>query len=294
MPPRIRLSAQGETVAEFSTYGGHWGRGLAEQIAAAGHWEWWRRKQPATAQLPHTELITETTWRERDEAIRASRACTLVIPLKQAAYGRWVTEAAVATRAERVGLALGAGLDAGEPPHPITLHSRDGHPQPFPAIGRPPAYLAISRDAYLLLGGFDLRLARHGDETVVLELVERALGAGWLVARRDVAGLAQGGRAASLRITRARAILHARTARERHARPPLRPALRRLVRRSFSGGIAHAAAWLGGLAAVYARPRYRTAALSPVAFDASSGPASQRCAGRRSPSPAERPVTRSG
>jgi GT2 family glycosyltransferase len=294
MAPRLRLIAQGETVAEFSTRGGHWGRGLAEQIAAAGHWEWWRRTQPVTPELPDTELIAPTTWPERDEAIRASRACTLVIPLEVTAGGRWVTEAAVATRAERVGLAVGAGLDSAEPPHPVTLHSRDDHPQPFPAIGRPPAYLAMSRDAYLLLGGFDLRLARHGDEAVVLELVERALGAGFLVARRDVAGLPQDGRAASLRVTRARAILYARAARERRQLPPLGPALRRLVRRSFSGGIAHGAAWLSGLIAVYARPRYRTAALSPVAFDASSGPASQRCAGRSRPSPAERPCTRSG
>jgi hypothetical protein len=109
-----------------------------------------------------------------------------------------------------------------------------------------------------------------------------------------VAGLRREGRAASLRVTRARAVLYARAARERRQAPPLRPALRRLARRSFSGGIAHGGAWLSGLTAVYAHPRYRTAALSPVAFDASIGPASQRCAGRSRPSPAERPITRSG
>jgi GT2 family glycosyltransferase len=295
MATRVRLLAEGEPVAEFSTYGGHWGRRLAEQVAAVGHWEWWRRTQTAAGEVLDTELIDEPTWRKRDEAIRASRASTLVIPLRSGPRpGRWVTEAAVATRAERVALALGAGLDAAEPPYPVTLHSRDAHPEAFPAIGRPPAYLALSRDAYLLLGGFDLRLARHGDEAVVLELVARALGAGWLVARRDVAGLPSGGRVASLRVTRARAILHARVARERHELPPLRPALTRIVTGSITGGIAHTGAWLAGLTAVFARPRYRTAALSPVAFDASSGPASQRWVGRMRPSPAERPVTRSG
>jgi GT2 family glycosyltransferase len=299
--PRVRLLAQGEPVAEFSSYGGHWGRRLAEQVASEGHWEWWRRTRPATGEVLDTELIEEPTWRERDDAIRASRASTVVIPLVPAPVpGRWVTEAAVATRAGRVALALGAGLDEGEPPYPVALHSRRTNPGSFPALGRPPAYLALSRSAYLLLGGFDLRLARHGDEAVLLELVERALQGGWLVARRDVAGLPISGRAATLRTTRARAILHARAARERSQSPPLRPALVRIAAGlapggpTFSGGIAHAAAWLSGIAAVAARPRYRTAALSPAAFDPASGPASQRWAGRMRPSPAERPVTRSG
>jgi hypothetical protein len=300
MSPRVRLLAQGEPVAEFSTYGGHWGHGLAKQIAAAGHWEWWGRTHAATtrptAGAAAADLIDRPTWKERDEAIRAARAGTVVIPLGSPPTDpRWIAEAAEATRAGRVALALGSGLASGEPPHPVTLHSGDS------AVSRAPAYVALSRDAYLLLGGFDLRLARHGDEAVLLELVERALHAGWLVARRDVAGLpARGARAASLRMTRARAILRARIAHERGELPPLRPALARLAAglvpggASLSGGIAHAAAWVSGLAAVAARPGYRTAALSPVAFDPSSGSASQRCAGRSRPSPAERPVTRSG
>jgi GT2 family glycosyltransferase len=295
MAPRVRLLAHGKAVTEFSSYGGHWGRGLAKQIAAAGHAEWWRLTQNATARPTDVEVIGESTWAARNEAIRASRASTVVIPLAGAPRsGRWVTEAAEATRAARVALAVGAGLNAGEPPRPVTLHSGGV------VLARPPAYLAVGRHAYLLLGGFDLRLARHGDEAVLLELVERALAGGWLVARRDVAGLPAHGRVASLRITRARALLQTRAARDRGKLPPFRPALVRIAAGalpggpSFRGGIAHAAAWLSGVAAVAARPGYRTAALSPPAFDPSSGPASQRCAGRSRPSPAERPVTRSG
>jgi hypothetical protein len=179
-------------------------------------------------------------------------------------------------------------VDAAEPPQPITLHSRDTNPEPYAPIGRPPAYLALSREAYLLLGGFDLRLAALGDEAVVLELAERALQAHWLVARRDVPGLTPAGRAASLRAIRARAALNP---------PSLRPAARRLAAGlapggpSLSGGIAHAAAHLAGLVA---GARYRTGVTPSPAPECSSGPASQRWSGRSRPSPAERPVTRSG
>jgi hypothetical protein len=291
MATRVRLLARGEQLAEFSTYGGHWGRHLAEQIAAAGHWEWWRRTQASHEQAPdtHVEVIRELSWPERDRAIRASAADTVVIPLGASiTAGRWITQAAAATRAERVGLALGAGVEAEEPPQPITLHSRHTNPEPYPLIGRTPAYLALSRDAYVLLGGFDLELAALGDEAVVLELTQRALEAHWLVARRDVAGLPAAGRAASLRATKARAALNP---------PSLRTAARRLAAGlvpggpSLSGGFAHAAAHLAGLAA---GARYRTGAAPSPAPECSSGPASQRWSGRSRPSPAERPVTRSG
>ncbi len=287
---RLRLLADGERVAEFSSYGGHWGRHLAEQIAAAGHWEWWRRTSPAEdCGHARIDVISELTWAERDRAIRASNADALVVPLQATLPGgRWIAQAAAATRAERVAFALGASVDAGEPPQPITLHSRQTNPEPFPAIGRPPAYIALTREAYMLLGGFELGLAPLGDEAVMLELTERALGARWLVARRDMPGLAGGGHAATLRTTRARAAL---------GPPSLRPAAARLVAGlvpggpSFSGGLAHAAAHIAGLAVA---ERYRTDAVPSPAPERSSGPASQRCSGRSRPSPAERPVTRSG
>lgn len=304
--PRVRLLARGEPVAEFSTYGGHWGRGLAEQIAAAGHWEWWRSTQgeeldPRSAEV---ELVTVPSWEERDAAIRASRSRTVVIALQPAPPGSaWLAQAAEAICADRVAFAIGSGLVAGDPPNPVVLHSRMTDPEPFPAIGRPPGYLAIRRDAYLALGGFDLELAELGDHAVLLELVERALEARWLVARRDVPGPASGGCRESLQHTRARGLLHARASRARGAMPPLRPALARLAAGlapngpRFTGSVAHAAAWLAGLAA---GARYKSAALPPAPplpmapEERSSGAASQRCSGRTRPSPAERPVTRSG
>jgi GT2 family glycosyltransferase len=290
MATRVRLLVRGERVAEFSSYGGHWGGHLAEQIASAGHWEWWRRVEAATepAGQARIELIRELSWAERDRAIRHSNADVVVITLHATVPGGcWIAQAAAATRAELVGVALGAGVDAAEPPQPITLHSRRTNPEPYPLIGRPPAYLALSRQSYELLGGFELALADLGDEAVVLELTERALEAHWLVARRDMPGLAPGGRAAALRVTRARAAL---------SPPSLWPAARRLAAGlvpggpSLSGGVAHAAAHLTGLAAAVG---YGTGA-PPSAPERSRGPASQRWAGRNRPSPAERPVTRSG
>ena len=120
--------------------------------------------------------------------------------------------------------------------------------------------------------------------------VERALNAGLLVAVRDVHGLDPAReRSESLRRTRARAALLARADR---GRPPLRPALARLAAGilpggpTLLGGVAHGAAWLAG--AIYG------SAAPPAAAARPSGSASQRCEGRSRPSPAERPVTRSG
>jgi hypothetical protein len=104
-------------------------------------------------------------------------------------------------------------------------------------------------------------------------------------------------RAASLERTRARAALLAVRARRRGERPPVAPALERLAAgilpggSSLGGGIAHAAAWVAGL---LASGSYRATAPAPRAVSRSSGAASQRWWGRSNPSPAERPVTRSG
>lgn len=294
MAPRVRLLVRGETVSEFSAYGGHWGRTLAEQVARSGHWHWWRAVEDDTppAHAPGVEVVNASTWRERDRIIRASFAQTLVIPLRETApQPRWLDQAAEATRAERVALATGSGVGAGEPAQPVLLQPPES--DAYQAIGKPPAYLALDRDAYELLGGVDLTLAPYGDHAVLLDLVQRALHSGWLVARRDVPGLPAPTRAESLSLTRARAFLQVGSA-------SLRPALARLAAGlipggpTFAGGIAHAGAWLAGVAAAR---RYRSAVPPPAPAslaDVSSGAASQWCSGRRRPSPAERPVMRRG
>jgi glycosyltransferase involved in cell wall biosynthesis len=248
--PRVRLLAGGRPLMEFSSRGGHWGRTLAEQIAAAGYRETLKHVQAAPSPAPGVEIVGAQSWAARDARIRNSSAEVVVVALAGCPEDEgWAAQAAEALSAERVALAIGAGTDADGPPCPLTVHSRATDPERFPRIGRPPAYLAVRRDVYELLGGIDLRTASLGRHGAVLELCERALAAGWLVCRRDVPGL---------RSTQPERL-------ERFARRAARAAL------------------------MARRPAYTTAPASrPTAA------ASQRCAGLNSPTPAERPLTRSG
>jgi GT2 family glycosyltransferase len=305
--PRIRLLVGGEPLAELSPKGGHWGESLADQIASIGHWQWWEASQGRDGRPVDTSGVLVLLgpddagtaaqrveyWRRLDRAIRSTTAHTVAIPLHAAAPDAdWLRGVLPALDAERVAFAAGAADDG--PPRPVTLHSRATAPEPFPMLGRPARYVALRRSAYQALGGFCMESARIGNEAVVLELTERALSAGWLVALRDTPGLrpAERERAASLRCTRARAALLARRAWENGERPPLTPAVARLAAGAvpggptFTGGIAHGAAWLAGLR--YHRPA------PPDTAERTSGVASQRWPGTSKPSPAERPVTHSG
>jgi hypothetical protein len=251
--PRVRVLVNGEPLAELSANGGHWSETLADQIATVGHWAWWRathspeRPPDAGAVL---RLTTDEGWQRIDQTIRSSAADTVLIALGGAAPD---DTALTALDAERVALATGAHTPAGEPPRPVILHSRATAPDPFPIVGRPPAYLAIRRSAYHALGGLCRQAAGLGDQAVLLELTERALSAGWLVAVRDVQGTQRRERSASLRRTRARAALLARRARQRGERPPVGPALSRLAEGilpggpTLAGGLAHGMAWLAGV-----------------------------------------------
>jgi hypothetical protein len=251
--PRVRLLANGEPLAELSPKGGHWSAALADQIATLGHWDWWRGVHvPERPPDPGAVLTlsADEGWSRLDQTIRSSSADTVVIALGGAAPD---PTALTALDGERVALATGAHTNAGEPPRPVILHSRSTAPDPFPVIGRPPAYLAIRRSAYQALGGFCSEAATLGDQAVVLELTDRALSADWLVATRDVPGRAQDERRVSLQRTRARASLMSRRAKQRGERPPVAPALARLAEGvlpggpTFSGGVAHGAAWIAGI-----------------------------------------------
>ena len=251
--PRIRLLANGEPLAELSPKGGHWSEALADQIATVGHWDWWRAiHRPERPPNPGAVLTLDASegWERLDRAIRSTSADTILIALSSPPPDH---TALTALDAERVALATGAHTKPGEPPRPVILHSRAMAPDPFPAIGRPPAYIALRRAAYGALGGFCPEAAALGDQAVVLELIERALSAEWLVATRDVPGTSERERAASLQRTRARAALLAARARQRGESAPIGPALSRLAEGivpggpTFAGGVAHGGAWLAGL-----------------------------------------------
>jgi hypothetical protein len=56
-------------------------------------------------------------------------------------------------------------------------------------IGQATQYVALRRDLFIALGGFDLSSDALGNYAVLIDFVERALDAGYVVGHRDTAGL---------------------------------------------------------------------------------------------------------
>lgn len=73
----------------------------------------------------------------------------------------------------------------------VWMMSRFDVLQRYPVFGRPFVYFAIRRAHYVSLGGFDPSTARFGPYAPALELAERALDQGLVVAKRDLSQVAR-------------------------------------------------------------------------------------------------------
>jgi GT2 family glycosyltransferase len=151
----------------------------------------WRdelRASGAAVQLVDGE--PDQHWAALDLAIRSSSQEVVALTLPGVTPApAWLTTIAPALDGNRVAVTLGAGLSSGARPRPLYLFARRLLPTPYPTLGQPAQHLAIRRELYSALGGFDLTAAKLGPQAVVLDLVDRALDAGWVVAYRDVPGL---------------------------------------------------------------------------------------------------------
>ena len=129
-------------------------------------------------------------WEELDRGIRECRRPLVALTMPGVApTPAWLYEALVGLEGERVAAVTGAGLEAPGRGHPLLLFADGDFAEPYPAIGLPSQYLVARRDAYLALGGFDLGTAPLGAQAPLIDLLERARAAGWIIGHRNTPGL---------------------------------------------------------------------------------------------------------
>jgi hypothetical protein len=224
--PRIELTLHGRPLARISAPGGHWHHAIArravgrlgtEGLVALGHagenatqaglagtaivFGAWRNAgaarhraafeaAAATAIMAGEGRTAAERWRAVDQAIRGSGAGVVALPLPGVvAEPRWLAATLVALEGENVAAVIGAGLPPDEPPSPVALLSKKLRNAPYAPGGRPPQFLVVRRALYEQVGGLDPQVAELGAHAAVLDLVERVLEAGLVVAYRETPGL---------------------------------------------------------------------------------------------------------
>jgi glycosyltransferase involved in cell wall biosynthesis len=227
--PIIEVAVKGRRVARFAPRGGYWDPSIAEQIADALPDRWWpelsldppsgvtldeaeatdltgitvfhgpyrrRRLAAGSSRLRSVGATViaagdrlEASWQGVDEAIRGAANQLIAIALPGVRPDpEWVRAVKPSLAATKIAAVLGAALPYRNP-HPLALVSRAQVRSPFPLIGHAEQYVALRRDIYVALGGFDLSLATLGTYAVLIDFVERALNRGYVVGQRDAAGL---------------------------------------------------------------------------------------------------------
>jgi GT2 family glycosyltransferase len=216
--PPLRLRTEAGTV-EVAPEGGRWNARLAESLAEAARADA-RRRRTALERPPPAGLITVVVgprhrsrdrerllaleapgvqvrrgdgpaaahWTIIDRLIRgaATEVIATVVPGTLVGPG-WLGEVAATIDGDRVALALGGPASDGDEHDDPWLMSRFDVLQRYPVLHRASGYFAIRRDHYLSLGGFRPAAARFGPYAPLLDLAERALDAGLVVARRNLA-----------------------------------------------------------------------------------------------------------
>jgi hypothetical protein len=103
------------------------------------------------------------------------------------ARSEWLSIAAEALDGERVGAVFGS-VHRLYWRRPVRLWTRASARLPFSAVPRAPSYLLVRREVWAAHGGFDERAVACGGLAPVLDVVERLLEAGLIVAECDVRG----------------------------------------------------------------------------------------------------------
>jgi len=249
-------------------------------------------------------------WSELDRAAGSAGGQDLVLAMPGAPVrAADVARARYALAGGRVAMVVVVARHDGLRPWPLELLSADLGLRVYSFPDAAPAYVLTTADRYRALGGLDPGDARLGFQAPILELVQSALDQGWVVAALSVARSGHDRRSqwlrrvAQLQHQQARSALIARRASGLGVRRGTPWALR-LAAAPVARDLLSSARWgtppravALGRAGAAATGAGRTAALGlglGLGRAAAQGPTRQRAAARTTPSPAGRPVTRSG
>lgn len=223
--PVVELTVRARVAQRLIPTNGHWSGWLAEQVADVLDWKWWidlplerplefesscdgggplaaavlfgpdhhdgdiRNRRAIEAAGGQVELAVDREaghWCALDRSIRGCAADLVVVPLPGFAPGAaCLASAQLALGGDRVALLVGSAAGGSERLRALVLASRRAVRAPYPLIGRAPSYVAVRRSLYEACGGFDAQTARFGAQAPILDLCERALERGYLVAFRE-------------------------------------------------------------------------------------------------------------
>jgi glycosyltransferase involved in cell wall biosynthesis len=212
------LVQAGKKAIEVTPEAGRWNANVAESLAVAA-WRGQGRRQSGVGRSRPDGLITvlvgpghrgqdrerllalgargvevrrgegpaDAHWAVLDRMIReaATEVIATVIPGTLVGPG-WLDDVAATIDGDRIALALGGPAPDGDDGTDLWMMSRFDALERHPVLDRPFGYVAIRRARYLTLGGFDPSVMRFGPYAPPLELAERALDQGLVVAKRNL------------------------------------------------------------------------------------------------------------
>jgi GT2 family glycosyltransferase len=258
--PVLELRAAGRPAARVLPPDGHWNAALADRAAnTVPPWALYESDGLAPGRAPAAPAGLEThpladlsagAWRGAERALESAsaEAVALLLPGTRA-DDRWLAIAADPLDGERVAAVFGTVHAVGAL-WPVRLWTRAAARSPYSAVGRPPSYLLLRREAWAGCGGFHPAALAAGGLAPLLDAVERLLDAGLLVGQCDVPG--EAARGSDWGRVQAQGALIGALARERGADWALRraaaPALLREVARWRAGRRKRAVASVAALA----------------------------------------------
>ena len=231
--PIIEVRLRGRRVSGFRPEEGRWSGALAQRIASAVPWAAWHAMAQAGPDRAGDPQLTGLTvllgparrpgddrhalaleaagadvrrldgprdahWAEIARAARAAPAAAIVVPMPGVALNpERLAPALPALAADRVDALVVIGRSWLERPSPLYLASAAVGSRPYAVPDAPPDYVLLPAGRGAALGESVASLEELGPAAPVLELVQRILDGGGVVATRDVP--AAPGSAASLR-----------------------------------------------------------------------------------------------
>jgi GT2 family glycosyltransferase len=209
--PVLRVHAGPGEELRLPSPEGDWGAPLADHLARAVPWSLWRlalARPPAAAEVPadpaqvtlvtrpsfarfpvgmrRAPLVVDEDWAAVDRALATATTPYVIVAFDALVTSQeWLDAALLPFTGDRVAVVTGEVHEGEDPEPPTVLHDLDRRALPYQRFPLRMAYVALRVSAVADVGGLDLSQARHGPHAPLLDLLERLLEAGHVVAERN-------------------------------------------------------------------------------------------------------------